>query len=245
MRPSSRRSRASAPSTLLVAALSAAVGFPGCGTDRSDGRPAVPSPPAAAADAKRVGSVRVDTASARVTARCRQAGRKATFPLLCPRSVPARSVPGQILTDDGTAYQWELMAKPTFGRHGAAHALFGGQSSPFTLNAGRAREWVKPVAVSAIPALQWLETCASCPPEGGLQILRRVRVAGRPALALRVGGGRDGLGGGPHGNHVLLIFNLDGAGYFSSVHFDKLPLQDRLALAAAFARSLHRSWRQR
>lgn len=239
MRPSSKRSRASAASTLLLAALAAAAGFSACGADGSDRRPTEPSPPAAAADPERVGTVRVGSASARVTARCRQAGRKATFPLLCPRSVPARAVPGQILADDGTAYQWELMAKPMFGRRGAAHALFGGQSSQFTLNAVRPREWVKPVAVGAIPALQWLETCASCPPEGGLQVLRRLRVAGRPALALRVGGGRDGLGGGPHGDHVLLIFNRDGAGYFSSVHFDKLPLKDRLALATALSRSLH------
>jgi hypothetical protein len=240
VRPSSKRSRASAPSALLLAALIAGAGFSACDANGSDRRPTEPSAPAATADPERVGTVRVDTPSARVTARCRQAGRKATFPLLCPRSVPARAAPGQILTDDGTAYQWELMAKPMFGRRGAAHALFGGQASPFTLNAGRPREWVKPAAVGAIPALQWLETCPSCPPEGGLQVLRRLRVAGRPALALKVGGGRDGRGGGPHGGHVVLIFNIDGAGYFSSVHFDKLLLKDRLALATAFARSLHK-----
>lgn len=126
-----------------------------------------------------------------------------------------------------------------FGARGAAHALFGGQSSPFALDAGKPGQWIKPVVAGAVPALQWLETCGPCPPEGGLQILRRLRVGvgDRPALAIRVGGRRDGLGGGPHGGHVLVIFNLDGAGYFSSVHFDKLPLDDRLALATAFART--------
>jgi len=69
----------------------------------------------------------------------------------------------------------------------------------------------------------------------------RARVAGRPAVALRMPWGYPA--GGLHGDHVIVVWNQHGHGYLVSVHFSggrgtfRYSEDDRIHAALAIADS--------
>lgn len=173
-----------------------------------------------------------------VEERCRTAASRARFRVLCPTRFLAGTDPRaeQIFSRTRRSYQFELTFRG-LRDVGMRHLLFGGQRGRFFLRALRRGTWIEPRAVGARRELQWLETCGSCPPGGGLQVVRLTRVGERKALVLRVGGSAGGIGGGPHGRHVIVIFNVGGNGYFASLHLGRLGLETRIATAAALGAS--------
>jgi len=206
------------------------------------------------APAGRVAGLQLVAAPRTVTALCRRAGQPGgppvyggprhpvpfpsyrtsppRFPIRCPTRLPAGAEAGQNLAKGRTAYQWEVHfpAGVSARRYGAAHAVLGGQQSPFATSAAPGAAWPLAGARGAASELRW---------PAGLTVAARASVGVRPALALRFPG-PCGAGGGPNGGHLGLIFNVAGHGYFVTVHFDRLADRARVRLASSIAESLER-----
>ncbi|CAA9479530.1 MAG: hypothetical protein AVDCRST_MAG13-1072 [uncultured Solirubrobacteraceae bacterium] len=188
----------------------------GCGEERAAPSPS-PSPPAARRDADeamRRGLVEPVTRAVRRS--CVRAARRADrVAVRCPDVLPAGEYEVPQSYGRGRC-QWLLNLEPrrrgSRAPSGIFHVLIGGTCERWKeLTATPGRSWP-----GARPAGDQLRLIG--PAEQGLKApttLRRVRIGGRPALVLRAA---PYPGGGIHGDHLALVFNVGREGHLVSGH---------------------------
>ncbi|WP_205696243.1 hypothetical protein [Conexibacter sp. SYSU D00693] len=194
----------------LAGALVAATALAACGEDAPPATVAPSAPEVAPATAPATPALR---------AACREGAATVREPVRCPLVVPATGAGyrrPRMFDLDGCTYLLDLEARGVRARNAPFHVLLGGRCRPFDLRTRHGR-W--PVA-SVRDDLRVVGRAPQRPGGGGgqqvpLTVLGRPRVLGRPALLVRAA---PYPAGGMHGGHVLLVHNVDGAGYVVSAH---------------------------
>jgi hypothetical protein len=204
------------PRTLLVLAVSCLV--VGCGDETPQPpaaeRRAAEPPPARRGQAAPSALVRPVTPA--VPRFCARAARRADrVAVRCPAVLPAGGYELPRAFGHGRC-QWLANLEPRRrrgrGPAGIFHVLVGGTCGG----------WAD---LAAAPGTRWPRTRPAGdrlrligPADGGLEpptVLRRVTVAGRPALLLRAA---PYPAGGIHGDHLVLVFDVEGDGHLVSGH---------------------------
>lgn len=146
---------------------------------------------------------------------CERAARRASGAVVrCPAVLPANGGGFEVPRSYGNGRcQWLANLEPRGAqrREAVFHVLFGGSCAAWDLAVGPGSTWPK-----ERPAADVLRLVA--PREQGLErprVLRRLVIAGGPALLVRVA---PYPAGGIHGGHLGVVFNVGGDGYLVTGH---------------------------
>lgn len=179
-------------------------------------------------------------APAAVRHECAQRADYSVYRTSCPTRWPVRRGSATRLDAAlvrGPSQWWASFDDPAFGSPDGGHAIIGGQKLPFSL-AGRAGEsWPRPGEPAPLPLLDLPRLRKT--PDGFVSqrpptIVERTSAGGRQALVLTAA---PYPLGGMNGDHVLVLFNVEGHGAFVSLHLGGFSLAQRIAAALAVAAS--------
>jgi hypothetical protein len=124
----------------------------------------------------------------------------------------------------GPSQWWASFDDPAFGPPDGGHVIIGGQKAPFSLAGNVGDTWPRPGEPRPLPLLHL----------PALRIVQRAPTGGRPALVLVAPSYPEG---GVNGDHVLVLFNVEGRGAFVSLHLGGYSLAEWIAAARAVAAS--------
>lgn len=222
----------------VILAFVAAALSGGCG---GDGRPGSAT---GREGATRSSDVRLVRLPEGVVRRCAALAPRRAIPVLCPTRLPRAHwyVRYQTLRDGRSEYLTSLDTTPA-GSGDPFHVLAGGRRGRFSLKVIRG-SW--PVDADLARGLGLVGAKPLKPGQRHdeqravrLKLVRTVKVAGHPALLLKVADYPDG---GVHGGHLAVVWNQGRDGYVLSLHFaERSPLkrteQDAVLLGAVTAMS--------
>lgn len=180
---------------------------------------------------------------------CRDRARREAFLVLCPTRYPGAARSG--VTDTGhsllgPSFYWASFNDQS-GVGDGGHLILGAQRPALSLGGSPGERWPRPGERAPVRQLQ-LPRAFFVSGEGGVRyvaqrpprVLQRTTVEGRPALVLVAA---PYPVGGFHGDHLIVIWNRAGHGYFLSLHFQGAPngrsytQAERLTAAVATAAS--------
>ena len=179
-------------------------------------------------------------APAAVRHECAQRADYSVYRTSCPTRWPVRRRAATKLDAAivrGPSQWWASFDDPAFGPPDGGHVIIGGQNPPLSLAGDAGETWPRPgepapLRLLDLPRLR--KTPDGFVSEQPPTIVERTSVAGRPALVLTAA---PYPLGGIHGDHVLVLFNVEGHGAFVSLHLGGSSRAQRIAAALAVAAS--------
>jgi hypothetical protein len=183
-------------------------------------------------------------APAAVRHECAQRADYSVYRTSCPTRWPVRRRSATKLDAAivrGPSQWWASFDDPAFGPPDGGHMIIGGQNPPLSLAGNPGETWPRPGEPRPLPLLDLprLRTTPNGTPGGYVAqvpptIVERTVVKGRPALVLTSAPYPEG---GLHGDHVLVLLNVEGHGAFVSLHLGGHSRAERIAAALAVAAS--------
>lgn len=180
---------------------------------------------------------------------CRARAQRRSFPVACPTRYP-RARGGVVASSGqsmlGPSFYWASFNDQS-GVADNGHVILGGQRFPFSLRGSAGEAWPRPGEARPVRQLQLPRAQTLLQSDGTSYVVReaprvlsRTTVRGAPGLILAA---PSYPAGGMHGDHLIVLWNRSGRGYFVSLHLEAAPGRrdytrvERRAAAVATARS--------